>query len=111
MKANSAVLLLGLECPPEVEEKFNEWYSEHIPVMLKFPGIKAASRYKITEANEKYPNYLAIYEFENQQALEEYETSPERAAALKHVSESWPEGIPYERRWRVTYRALKVWKK
>ena len=111
MKANSMVLLVGLECKPEEEEKFNRWYDEHIPLMLKYPGIRAATRYRITKANEKYPNYLAIYEFENQQALEEYDTSPEHFQARKHVTNSWGEKLPYERKWRVAYKVIGAWEK
>ena len=115
MDADSVLLLVGMECAPEAEERFNEWYNEHIPIMLKFPGMKAATRYKITEANEEYPSYLAIYEFQNQQALEEYKTSPERAEAQKHAEERRRAEDPGEKnpylRWRVTYRALKTWSK
>ena len=70
MKVNSVLLLVGLKCGPEREAEFNEWYPEHIALMLEVPGCTAASRYKITQPNEDYPNYLTIYEFESQQALE-----------------------------------------
>ena len=111
MEDERVILLVGLECRPEAEDKFNQWYDEHIPLMLKFPGVKAATRYKIAKADGKHPNYLAIYQFESQQAYGEYANSPEREVALKHVSDSWGDKLPYERRWRVAYRPIKTWNK
>ncbi|MFC1904827.1 DUF4286 family protein [Chloroflexota bacterium] len=111
MNNDSVLLLVGLQCPPEIEQKFNEWYEEHISDILKYPGVKAATRYKLTEDNDEYPNYLAIYEFENEQAAKDYDTSPERDVVMRRAAEWWPEGTPYERRWRVKYRVIQSWKK
>ena len=111
MKTESLLLLVEFQCPPEIEKEFNEWHDEHVSLMLKFPGMKGATRYKRNGANEEYPNYLALYEFENEQAFKKYETSPERDVVLKRTDEWWPEGVPYKRGLRATYKAIKTWKK
>lgn len=113
MEFNSVINIVGTNCRPDQEEKFNKWYNErHIPDLLKFKGLRKVTRYKILTPNSQpevnYPNYLVIYEFENQQAYEAYEASPELAEALKEADETWADDR-FERVWRVQYKALKTW--
>ncbi len=85
--------MVATQCQPEVEEEFNKWYDEiHIPLLLKFKGIKEVIRYKIINETEEYPTYLTVYEFESQKAYEAFTTSPEYAAAREEMSETWKEG-------------------
>ena len=111
MGDKSILFIVGTQCQPEVEEKFNTWYNEiHIPMLLKFKGIKEATRYKIIDKTEAYPKYLAIYKFESQNAFEAFETSPELAAVREDMRETWKEG-ENEIKWRVHYEPLKTWKR
>ena len=111
METKPIINIVGTRCRPEDEEKFNKWYAEvHIPMLLRFKGLKAVTRYKITHEAEEYPKYLAIYKFESQQAYEAYETSPELAAARKERDETWKER-GFEVKWRVQYEALKTWER
>ncbi|MCJ7771181.1 hypothetical protein MUP37_06375 [Candidatus Bathyarchaeota archaeon] len=44
------------------EERFNRWYNnEHLPALLKVPGVLGASRYVSLEGS---PKFTAIYELE-----------------------------------------------
>ena len=109
METQPVIMIVGTQCPPEVEERFNTWYNEkHIPEVLKFKGIKRATRYKIAGGDETCPKFLAVYEFESRQALEEYGTGPVRAAAgedwLRISKETGAEMI-----WRVQYEAIRTW--
>lgn len=109
MESKPVIMIVGTQCPPEVEESFDTWYSEkHLPDVLRFKGIKRATRYKITGGDKGYPKFLAIYEFESPQALKEYETSPVRAAA----GEDWlriSKETGAEMMWRVQYEAIRTW--
>lgn len=54
---------------PELEDAFNEWYTNvHIPEVLETPGFAAVTRYKASEAEfvPRTPGqkYLAIWEIE-----------------------------------------------
>lgn len=111
MEDKSVIHIVGTRCKPEQEEKFNRWYEEvHIPMLFKYPGMTEVRRWKlITESNE-YPQYLAVYEFANRQAYEDFESSPERQAALEETNSTWKEG-KFEVQWRVQYESLKKWKK
>ena len=101
--------LVATECQPEFEEKFNKWYDEvHIPILLKFKGLKKVVRYKIAEKGTSHPAYLAIYEFESKQAFEKYQDSPELAAARAEMKETWKDG-GFEIIWRLHYDAMKSW--
>ena len=111
METKPVINVVGIQCQPEVEEKFNTWYNQtHIPMLLKFKGLRGVTRYKILKPSEEYPEYLAIYEFDSRQAFEEYQTSPELAAALDEMQEIW-RGEGWERKWRVQYEVMKTWRK
>ena len=100
--------IVGTQCRPEDEARFNEWYNEvHIPMLLKFRGLKGAARYKIVYESNEYPTYLAIYHYENRQAYEESRSSPELAAAREELQVSWPNGL--DSKWRVQYELIKEW--
>ena len=56
------LFIVRVDVDPKDEERFNEWYNhEHIPTMLKVPGVLNAHRYISLEGN---PKYTAIYEFD-----------------------------------------------
>ncbi|MFC2042072.1 DUF4286 family protein [Chloroflexota bacterium] len=109
--------IVGVKCRPDQEEKFSKWFNEkHVLDLLKFKGLRRATRYQLLYRDGKnpvtpdmeYPIYLGVYEFDNQQDFEAYEASPELAEAHKNLLETWAKD-PFERVWRVQYRALKTW--
>ena len=111
METKPIIHLVAADCRPEHEAKFNKWYNDiHIPMLLKFKGIKKVTRYKITKEAKEYPKYLTIYTFESQKAYEEYEASPELTAAREENRETWKEG-GYEIKWRVQYEPVKNWER
>jgi len=111
MEDKPIIHIVAIQCPPETDVKFNKWYNEiHIPMLLKFKGLKEVTRYKIIKKTEEYPRYLTIYKFESQNAYEAYETSPELAAALEETRETWKEK-GYERKWREQYEVMKTWER
>ncbi|MFC1929663.1 EthD family reductase [Chloroflexota bacterium] len=110
MEAKSVINMRGIDCPPELEEKFNKWYEEtHIPMLLKTGEVRSVTRYKRAGDDGNYPKYLAVYEFENQQAFEKYKNSPEMVAALEDVKKTWPDK-KYESKWSTQYEAMRTWK-
>ena len=57
------ILVVRIDVEPEMEEEFNRWYNEeHIPGLLKVPGVLWAKRGVNTG---KGPKYIAVYEHEN----------------------------------------------
>lgn len=111
MATTPIINIIATQCRPEVEEKFNRWYDEiHIPLLLKFKGIKEVTRYKIINETEEYPTYLTVYEFESQKTYEAFTTSLEYAAVREEMGETWKEG-GFEIKWRVQYEPLKTWKR
>ena len=112
MEAETIIHIVGTQPRPEVDEKFNTWYSEtHIPMLLKFRGLKEATRYKRISENEEYPKYLTMYKFESQKDFEAYdEPSSEVAAAREEMKRTWKEG-EFEVKWRVQYEPIKTWKR
>ncbi len=56
-------LFVQTDVVPEMEEEFNHWYDEeHIPHLLKVPGVIMARRGRNTGNGQ---HYIAIYEHEN----------------------------------------------
>jgi hypothetical protein len=57
------ILIMRIDVEREMEEEFNRWYNEeHIPALLKVPGVLWARRAINTG---KGPKYIALYEHEN----------------------------------------------
>jgi hypothetical protein len=56
-------LLNAMNCVPEHEAEFNEWYNtEHIPMLAAVPGVIMARRFRATNANRRY---VALYHLES----------------------------------------------
>ena len=55
-----AVQLVGLEPEPGYDEEYNAWYNEeHIPYIIKVPGVLRVRRFKAVEGA---PSYLTVWE-------------------------------------------------
>jgi len=111
MGTEPIIYVVATQCQSEAEGKFNKWYNEvHIPLLLKFKGLKEVARYRIIKEIEESPRYLAIYEFENQKDYEAFESSPQLTAAREELKESWKDG-GFEIEWRAQYEAIKTWQR
>jgi hypothetical protein len=107
----NVILIVANEPSVEREAEYNEWYTDrHVPMMFKFKGMKKASRYRLSGENKEGSRYLAIYEFDSKEALEEFPKSPEFAAAVKDFDEKWKDG-GFERKWGAAYELIKSWEK
>ena len=115
MEAGPVVMIVGTQCPSETETEYNRWCNEkHIPEILRFKGLRKATRYELIdtegERSAHYPKYLVIWEFESRQAAEAYEASPERAVAVEDFKESLGnKGI--EIKWRAHYKPVRMFEK
>jgi antibiotic biosynthesis monooxygenase (ABM) superfamily enzyme len=62
-KPSKYLYVVRMDVDPEKEKEFNDWYNEeHVPALLKVPGVRGASRYASLEGT---PKYIAIYELDN----------------------------------------------
>ena len=81
---HETVLVTTVDIDPAAEEAFNRWYNEkHLPEILACPGFISAARYECVAGQ---PRYLAIYQLENEQALNTREMKKVRG---------WGEMFPY----------------
>lgn len=91
------VFIASMDVAPEKEALFNEVYDrEHVPNLLKVPGVRAVTRLKTEPASfrlggelkpltgEGAPRYTAIYEIDSPEVLQSAEWA--RAAELGR----WP---------------------
>lgn len=79
-----SVVLLTVKASitPDQEEAFNRWYNtQHCPELLQFKGAVSARRYKAIMGEDHY-QYMAVYEFENEETFEAFLKS-EHLANLK----------------------------
>jgi uncharacterized protein (TIGR02118 family) len=82
--------IVATECPPEVEAKFNKWYNEvHIPMLMKYAGIKKVTRYKTIEQPGAKQKWLAIYEYDNKEDLNGMMSSPAFKAVREEMDATW----------------------
>jgi hypothetical protein len=95
--ASEYVFIVSMDVAPEKEALFNEVYDkEHVPELLKVPGVRAVTRFKTEKAAVSIggerrpvdgagaPTYVAIYEIDSPEVL----TSPGWAAAVERGR--WP---------------------
>lgn len=67
--------LVTSDCRPDVEDAFNDWYSNsHVPNLLKVPGYISGMRFRrvadpILEHLGEGPRYLALYELHGLDAI------------------------------------------
>ena len=113
MQDKPVIFVIGTQCNPELEEKFNNWYSgTHIPMLLESKWVDRITRYKLAPAVEgRYPalaKYLAIYEFKDQQAFEAWFSSPEMQAAREERQQTWAEK-DFEVTGAGVYEPIKTW--
>jgi hypothetical protein len=61
------IYMVQMDIPAEHEAAFNRIYdTEHVPEILKVPGVRACSRYVVETTNrEGMPRYLAVYELDS----------------------------------------------
>jgi hypothetical protein len=108
------IFIASMDVDPAKEDLFNELYdTEHVPLLLKVPGVLSAKRYKSepltmsiggerkTIVIEGEPRYSAVYELESAEVL---------------TSEAWAKAVdkgrwvtevrPYIRNRRLVLRKL-----
>jgi heme-degrading monooxygenase HmoA len=109
---NLAVLsIVVTACSADIEDKFNKWYNEvHIPMLLKYKGLKKSSRYRLMGENQGQAKYVAFYEFDNEQDKTNFQKSPEFAVAIQEMQETW-KGGGIEIKWTADYILIKSWEK
>jgi hypothetical protein len=99
--------IIGSKCRSQEETKYLKWWAEiHIPLLLKFKGLKSVSRYKLAIGDNGAAPDIAIQEFGSKTDLEACQKSPERMAAIEEMKRSWPDAASWEIISRATYEKL-----
>jgi len=96
-----------------VEKEYVKWLHDiHIPMLLESKQLKGAAIYKlIPEAKSpEYYEYMLVFEFDNQEGCEAYQSSPERAAAVaESETHDWRGGHTVQQ--KVQYKLVKSWER
>jgi uncharacterized protein (TIGR02118 family) len=101
--------IVATECTAKNDAKFNKWYNEvHIPMLMKYKGIKKVTRYKIIDEKADKPRYIAIYEYDTKGELNALTASPEFKAAIEEMQSTW-KGEMFDIKWAVSCEPLKTW--
>ena len=60
---SECIYVVQMDIPAERDADFNRIYeTQHVPEILKVPGVLGVERYKLEQSSEKdMPTYLAIY--------------------------------------------------
>ena len=92
MRGLKPYLIVRANLDPSIMDEFYQWYAEtHLPHVMDIPGIVKAFR---TDWTRGPANWTALYEFANDESVQEALTSPQAALArqdwerwMPHVSE------------------------
>ena len=105
---NPVINIIGVRCRPEEEPKYNNWYNDvHIPMLLKYEGLKGAERYRILAETPDYPNLIAFYKYDNLKDQESMATALFYVAVAANIKATWTEGRDI--RWRATFFEHRKW--
>jgi uncharacterized protein (TIGR02118 family) len=111
MAKSRVINIVATECIPADEAKFNKWYNEvHIPMLMKFKGIKKVTRYKVTDESQDKPKFLAIYEYDSKADMAAINTSPEFKAAIDEMNETI-KSCKFSITWAMGGEPIKTWGK
>jgi hypothetical protein len=97
------LLVVMADVDPEHEEDFNRWYNEeHLPGLLKVPGVLSARQYKVAPEAEpdgtpkpgQPQKYLTIYEHESlevqkTEAYQKLRSTPWAERVRPHIKNHW----------------------
>ena len=73
-----ALLMVFADIDPEFDDEFNEWYNnQHVPELVRCDGFLSGRRGVATDSSQR-PRYVAIYELDDESALESPELQPLR---------------------------------
>ena len=101
------VNLIVSKCRPQDEDRFLKWWAEvHIPLLLKYKGLKSVTRYKLASDDMSTGQYLAIQEFYSKADMEGYNGSPEVAAVREEIKRAWPDPACWQIVSRTSYEEL-----
>jgi hypothetical protein len=108
---NQAINFVFVDCQPEIENKYNEWYNNvHIPMIMKYDGILRTTRYKLLTGPQGQARYFTVYEFKDQKAMDSFPKSPEYMAVDKELHETW-KGPEFNIKLAAQYEVIKTWAK
>ena len=111
MPENLIIQIVASESTPEKEEEYNKWYTDvHVPMLFEYKGLKKAARYRLIDENKECARFLAIYEFESDEAQAAFPSSPEFAAAIEDF-ENMKEKTDFQMRWAASYQLIKSWER
>jgi len=103
--------IVTTECPPEMDAKFNKWYNEvHIPMLMKYKGIKKVTRYKSVEAPGTKPKYIAVYEYDSKEDLTGQFGCPE-FQAVREEMEQTRKSLTFDLKGSMSCEPIKTWER
>ncbi len=111
MAKSRIVNIVATECPTAEEAVFNKWYNDiHIPMLMKFKGIKKVTRYKVMEDVKEKCRFLAVYEYDSKEEMAALNASPEFKAAIDEMNGTWKDK-KYALTWAMGCEPIKTWGK
>jgi uncharacterized protein (TIGR02118 family) len=111
MAKKPVIRIIAVKADPKFDKQFREWYVKtHVPMLMKYPGLKKTTQCDLLDPDGSSPGFLALFEFESEEAFAGYEKSPEFAEARKDASGRWSDQ-QREVKIRLNYRVEEVWQK
>jgi len=95
--------------PLNKEREWNRWHDqEHIPEVLALPGFVSARKFRCVSNDNKFAQYLVLYELRNMAAYEQYVKSEDGVLLRQKYLDVYGTATHINRRvWKETLNLVK----
>ncbi len=106
-KRVKAIEMICMSPLPDVDKvKYQKWLIEqHIPLVMRFPGVITASCNYAARPLANYPQYIDMYTFEDVASAEAFDTCDAIKDSRSNTMENWGRR-PHTVMWRVRYQVI-----
>ena len=110
MTDKKILYLVGTQIDSARDKKYNDWYnSTHLPLNFECQSVDKITRYKLLPESEgNDAQYIALFEFKDRQAFDNWQFGPEREAAREDSKKVW-DGKGAEVKWKAAYEVINSW--
>jgi hypothetical protein len=106
MENAPVIEIVAWKFQPEYQERWGKWQMEvFFPILTKSKWVKRIERYERTKESAKYIRYITIRQYEDLEAIANFEKSPEWIEIFNDMKTTWANRRDVV--WHAAYQLIK----